>query len=1002
MAFKPSGVSSTPVSSVPAAGPVTQAGLDEQEGKFTEVFGREIVAQMRRMLEDVIGNVTRNRSFFRERDLVKGMQKMAQKEGVPTRAMEHPRFVELIDWAIKMRSLVEIGTTNTFTTPEMVEMERSMLEMAGRAQPRHLLPQPVVDRAIAAKKGISEEQAAAVLAACCTPKNLTVIEGAAGAGKSFTMQAIKEAYTEVGYDVMGTALSWNAAKVLESATGMDASKCIAIEGLVRRMLTAREKGTEYFRGPTLLIVDEAGMVGTRHMFHLLAEAARSAYPVKIVLTGDSLQVNPVDAGNALQAIIEYHGTTRIDTIRRQKQVSHRAAVRRFSKREAGKALHTFLHQEAIRWCETQNDQFSMVVRDFLSYRLAHPDRKALILALRNKDVADLNQRLRSAYRKMGLIDPQEIEIRVTDGRESWQAGFSVGDEVVLRSNDVNLMKYHINPALSTVDSAQWLPIERGVFNRNAGRVVGIRRAADPVGSFDLVVDLGGDSPARVILNTETFRHTDRPGFPVVHNFATTIYASQGQTVQQVFLLDSPMMEFRLAYVGMSRHTDGVQIYLNETELHERLDRLMGKAAPASAPERSGRPGEAPELPVQLGRYRRSEMLQTVASCWAKDSENLTAMIYERRKRLGSGVAAVSQEELARVVQADAAEDVIDFVPSLNVPIPVVDLARIMDLPDPIVETVLVRPSEVEANRMVVDPSVIPLRQRLASELPEAPETAPDPPGAFSLSRALQWLGWDPAKAPSAPSADEPLLPDPPPLPLRQPDPVSPFQTAAPAPAEAELVSPAGLLPTGNGAPRRRLHAVPLLPVDPPTGTVDESGMLRFDGVPQTVGAQGGPTDDIVQQFKGHFWDVGRNQEPRILARDHQHAVVARYRLDGKCVVGEGYPPILLNPKGGAHTPIVIVPGAREWFWMAEHQRKRHAQQPEQVPHLVWAANDVDWGLIAKAMRGKAVQIIRSKIDESQLPWALELQKKLASQWGIAAEVLPKPPESAPRRPPQRP
>ena len=174
------------------------------------------------------------------------------------------------------------------------------------------------------------------------------------------------------------------------------------------------------------------MVGTRMMAKLLQHTQASSHPVKVVLTGDSLQVNPVDAGNALQAIVEFHGTTRIDTIRRQKHESHRKAVARFSKRHGGQALNTFLQQEAIHWGRDRDAMLNMVVRDFVSYCFAFPENSALVLALANDDVIDINNRIRNIYKKLGFVEAREVKAEVTDGRRKWESAFSVGDEVVLR------------------------------------------------------------------------------------------------------------------------------------------------------------------------------------------------------------------------------------------------------------------------------------------------------------------------------------------------------------------------------------------------------------------------------------------------------------------------------------------------------------------------------------------------------------------------------------------
>ena len=57
--------------------------------------------------------------------------------------------------------------------------------------------------------------------------------------------------------------------------------------------------------------------------------------------------------------------------------------------------------------------------------------------------------------------------------------------------------------------------------------------------------------------------------------------------------------------------------------------MLGKTTPLQVKDKEVRYGQqAQTLMVELGHYRRSEMLQTVAKAWGKKSENLTAMMFE--------------------------------------------------------------------------------------------------------------------------------------------------------------------------------------------------------------------------------------------------------------------------------------------------------------------------------------------------------------------------------------
>lgn len=1085
--------------------------------EFEEIFGSEIVAQADRVVRDAIDSTTQRRSFFRERDTIQACHRTSQRE-FELSVLEHPHFETMLLTLFREFPMVTLDQRGAITTPEMWDIERKMLALAGERTEEHIVPAELVDKALATRTwiasnslpqemvehiqrenpsikgpmlpvsevvsmalrmgfevygagmtwnragatgisddligdpqeflqamndsaaankdwfqkptlfvsddwdspeakalaahaektdqpvilaprvGISDEQVDALIAATLSDKRVPVIEGTAGAGKSFTMKSVYEAYMAMGYDVMGAALGWSAAKVLSGSTGLPEKSCRALAGFLGSLKRAEARGTQFFTRPTLIIVDEAGMVGTRFMHDLLAITRRSRYPVKIVLTGDSLQVAPVDAGNAMEAIIHHHGTTRINTIRRQRQESHRTAVHRFSEQQSGKALYPFIHQEAIRWGKDKEDMFNQVVRDFISYRAAFPEKKALILALKNEDVTELNRRIRLVYKKAGFIEPNEVSLEITDGQRRWRAGFSVGDEVQIRANDQNLPVYYVpKPGTADLyDESTWEFKTTGVFNRNSGRIVGIRRAERPAGSYDFIVDLEGeDGASRVIVNSQTFKHESSRGMPMVHNFATTIYASQGMTVPKVLLVDSERMNFRLSYVGMSRHTESVDVYVNETDLHLRLDGILGKS-----PSRPTNRVNPDDIGVELGRYSRMEMLQTMALTWGQDSENLTATMYEIRARTQYRSYEEKQREealRAKIVPGSLDEPVVDFVPEVNVNYPLVDLEKILRIPDPIGQAEFVRPSDTEANRKALPTYESPVRLKAESSLPDLPPV--DDPDEGVFSKAASWLRGGPkARGPSRKAASSPA-------PVSrggQKKPSSPFKEgSARLPSsveEAQTLVGTVVKFFASATPRPEgLADLPFLPTPKSLGRVDEKGVLRFDGVPQTKAPEGVEIPSASDQFLSSgpgrlWWDVGRGGEPRVLARWTHGQVMARYSLDGKCVVGDGFPPVAFNPSPNEETPVHIVPGPREWLMMQEKYQEKFKDSPEKMPHLVWGAEDVDWKHIAGLIKSRPVVILRSRYDNDQIPWATDLHKELTQRWGLSVSVAPKIPD----------
>lgn len=1001
---------------------------DTTRDQFKKILGEEILRQGYKIVENTITGITQSKAYFRRDDVSRRALMRAQKE-VDEKVLEMKEFEQYIRWLVGVRDFKDVGKTNFVTTHEMWRDETLIVELAGRKHAVFEQPLDVVERAIARKKGISQEQSDAVVAAARSQNAVTVIEGTAGAGKSFTMEAVKEIYMEQGYHVMGTALGWAAAKVLGESAKLEDENCKAIEGLTRQWLAARANGTDPFQGPTLLIVDEAGMVGTRHMAIILEETARSRYPVKVVLTGDSYQVVPVAAGNALELIIKKHGTTRIDTIRRQHQFTHRRSVMNFSKKNSGTAIHTFLQQECIHWCKNSDMLLNMVVRNYVSYRLAYPNKKALVITLSNKEVLELNFRIRAAYKKLGLIGSDDVRLTVNNGIDVFETDFSEGDEVLLRANDKNLIVYEIDETKSLANEKSWKPVRMGVFNRNSGRIVHIRRSKDPIGSYDFVIDLAGDSPGRVIVNSDKFRSPEKQGMPMLHNYAGTIYGSQGQTVAQVFLIDSPRMDFRLAYVGASRHKENLDIYLNETELHRRLDNAVGRRQSLASRLEMEKQGKSIEdATVELGRYTRSAMLQAVSLAWGKHSENLTATVFENMRRTEVLSSNTQNKKATDVAPAEFKELVIDFLPEYNVRYPLVDVEKILQLPDPIKESDLVRESDTEENRkrygvqempidaehtpVPMDTNVSPRRENAGALPTYRPER-----GDY-FTKAFGWLLGE------KDSVEEPKTLQAPKPSLRQADPVSAFEDVEGLAdtAQSEEADPSAFEKTVAYLnrwlnPKPKVE-IPYLKNAQPCGQIEfpefdknidykqrwESVVdprphyLSFEGVPSPINITGGPDRDWVSAQKDKMWSVGRFGEPRALALNPKGEVVARYRLNGECVVGEGQAPIIVNrtvdENGHPNKHVYIVAGAKEWMWLRETMEKNNQDDLSKIPHIIWGAKDVDWGLIAPSLNIMSrIVIVRSKSDDRQIPWALSLQKILLERHNIQTVISPPVPEN---------
>jgi ATP-dependent exoDNAse (exonuclease V) alpha subunit len=219
----------------------------------------------------------------------------------------------------------------------MIEAEQRLHRAAklmadrGRREVSDANRQSALARAEARGFVLSREQADA-LAHITDGRDLGVVVGHAGSDKSVVLGVAREAWEAAGCEVRGVALSGIAAENLESGSGIASRTIASFEhgwGQGRDTLTTRD----------ILVIDEAGMVGTRQLERMLSHAAEAG--AKVVLVGDPQQLQSIEAGAAFRSIRERHGGIEIVEVRRQREDWQRDATRDLAGGRTSDAIHAY-------------------------------------------------------------------------------------------------------------------------------------------------------------------------------------------------------------------------------------------------------------------------------------------------------------------------------------------------------------------------------------------------------------------------------------------------------------------------------------------------------------------------------------------------------------------------------------------------------------------------------------------------------------------------------------
>ncbi len=368
--------------------------------------------------------ITHQQSTFTRRDMAKFAHR--HSDGIE-------QFNEVMGAMRGAPDLVELGKDargdDRFTTRDMIEAEQRLHRAAElmAERDRHEVSdtdrQAALARAEARGLVLSGEQADA-LAHVTDGRDLGIVVGYAGTGKSAMLGVARETWEAAGYEVRGVALSGIAAENLESGSGIASRTIASMEhgwGQGRDMLTARD----------VLVIDEAGMVGTRQLERVLSHAAEAG--AKVVLVGDIKQLQAIEAGAAFRSIHERHGGAEIGEVRRQREDWQRDATRDLATGRTGDAIeaydaHGMVHEAATRE-QARDDLIDRWDRD----RQAAPDRSRIILTHTNDEVRALNEAARERMRAAGDLG-DDVRVTVERGERS----FASGDRVMFLQNERGL------------------------------------------------------------------------------------------------------------------------------------------------------------------------------------------------------------------------------------------------------------------------------------------------------------------------------------------------------------------------------------------------------------------------------------------------------------------------------------------------------------------------------------------------------------------------------------
>jgi conjugative relaxase-like TrwC/TraI family protein len=312
-----------------------------------------------------------------------------------------------------------------WSTPELLAVEQQLVAAAtDRAgEQAAVVSHEAVRAALAAHPSAGEDQQAMVRDVCQGGAGVALVVGRAGTGKTFTLGMARHAWQLDGYRPLATAPTGIATVSLEAEGFEEAATC-------DRLLIDLEQGRERLDARTVLVVDEAGMIGSRKLARLLDHARQAR--AKVVLVGDDRQLAAIDAGGGFRALRLRLGASELVENRRQQQAWEREALELVRSGLVDDAVAAYRTHDRVVAADSKPASTLALLQDWWQAwqdTERDPGQDVIVLAARRAEVDRLNTACQQLLAARGRLGQERLQV---EDRQ-----LAVGDRVVCGRNAIS-------------------------------------------------------------------------------------------------------------------------------------------------------------------------------------------------------------------------------------------------------------------------------------------------------------------------------------------------------------------------------------------------------------------------------------------------------------------------------------------------------------------------------------------------------------------------------------
>jgi conjugative relaxase-like TrwC/TraI family protein len=411
-----------------------------------------------------------------------------------------------------------------WSTPELLAVEQRLVASATGRTDEHtaVASHQAVGEALAAHPTVGPDQEAMVRDLCQGGHGVALVVGRAGTGKTFALGVARHAWQLDGCRLLAAAPTGIATTSLQGEGFEEVTTC-------DRLLADLERGQDQLDPRTVLVIDEAGMLGSRKLTRLLEHAHQAQ--AKVVLVGDDRQLAAIDAGGGFRALRLRLGASELVENRRQHQAWEREALELVRSGLVEEAVAAYQAHDRVVAADSKPAATLALLQDWwTAWQQAErdPAQEVVVLAARRTEVDRLNNVCQELLAARGRLGPERLQV---EDRQ-----LAVGDPVVCGHNAI---------------------AELGVANGSRGTIT----ALDPH-ARTLTLRLDGPNGREVVLPGSYLdgRGRNERNRRVDLAYATTGHRAQGLTRGRALVRLIGTEDVNWLYVQLSRARQDTRLY----------------------------------------------------------------------------------------------------------------------------------------------------------------------------------------------------------------------------------------------------------------------------------------------------------------------------------------------------------------------------------------------------------------------------------------------------------